>query len=185
MVQHSRHEVKLRFGVDSKRSAGGLGMAQDRLATVTYRNDPPVCIFADGAAGLERMRRTAEAAGCRIAALTETGNARRFACLPTATALIELDGCADEGGAIALLDWAQREASDGGRRIVASAPSSLLGPVAAPTPSRRVTQLCAASEAERIAAVASASRVSAPRLHDIGREEGPAILQQLTEDVSR
>ena len=160
-------------------------MAQDRLATVTYRNDPPVCIFADGAGALARMRRTAEAAGCRVAALTESGGVRRFSCLPGATALIELDGGGDQAGAIALLDWAQLEAASGGRPIVVSASRPLLDLVAARTPSRRVTQLCAASEAERIAAVASASRLSVPRLHDIGREEGPAILQQLTEDVSR
>src|SRR3954462_7809129 len=176
MVQHSRHEVNLRFGLDSERSAGRAGMAQDRLAAVIYRDEPPVCIFADGAGPLERMRRTAEAAGCRVAASSEIGKRRRFACLRTAAALIELDSGVDEAAAVALLDWAQSEAV-GGRQIVVSAPQAMLDLVAARAPAPSVTQLCAASEAGGTPAIAGASRPPPPRLHDIGREEGPAILQ--------
>ncbi|HMG48113.1 MAG TPA: winged helix DNA-binding protein [Allosphingosinicella sp.] len=160
-------------------------MAHDALAMIVYRDSPPVCIFGDSEAARARMRRTAEAAGCRVAACAELGAADPAACVPAAAALIELDGAGDEAAAVALLDWAQHEAARGARRIVVSAPAAWIDLVAARTPDPSVAQLCAADEAERIAAVAFASRRPKLKLHDVGRDEGSAILQQLTEDVSR
>jgi Winged helix DNA-binding domain len=160
-------------------------MAHDALAMIVYQTNPPVCIFGDSAAARERMRLTAEAAGCRVARSVALDAAVAPHCVPTAPALIELDGLADEAAVIALLDWAQHEAARGARRIVVSAPAAWIDLVAARTPDPGVAQLCAADEAERIAAVAFASRRPKLRLHDVGRDEGSAILQQLTEDVSR
>ncbi|MEA3042345.1 MAG: hypothetical protein QOH47_183 [Sphingomonadales bacterium] len=161
-------------------------MAHEALAAVVYRDNPPVCIFGDSAEALERMRRTAEAAGCRIAGSVALGAAAAAPdCVPTAPALIELDGSAPEAVLLALLDWAQDEASGGTRAVVISAPEALIDLVAARTPDRRVAQLCGASEAERIAQVALASQRPLPSLHDVGRDDGSAILQQLTEDVGR
>ncbi|HYJ53384.1 MAG TPA: winged helix DNA-binding protein [Allosphingosinicella sp.] len=160
-------------------------MAEDGLADVIYSNAPPVCIFADSAAALERMRRSAERAGCRIASCAALGDSAPFDCIPVAAALIEIDGSAPEEALLPLLDWAQREAARGARQIVISAPASLIDLVAARTPHRRVAHLCEASEAERIAAIAAASAQPAARLHDVRRDDGPAILQQLTEDVGR
>jgi hypothetical protein len=161
-------------------------MAHEALAAVVYRDNPPVCIFGDSAAALERMRRTAEAAGCRIAASVALGAAAGPPdCVPTASALIELDGTAGEAVIVPLLDWAQNEAAAGGRAVVISAPDALIDLVAARTPDRRVTQLCGASESERIAQVALASQRALASLHDVGRDDGSAILQQLTEDVGR
>jgi len=158
-------------------------MAHDALAMVAYKDNPPVCIFGDSAAALERMRRTAEAAGCRIAgdiALNSPTIAQD--CVPTASALIELDGTADEAAIVRLLDWAQHEAASGARRIVISAPEGLIDLVAARTPDHRVAQLCGASEAERTAEIAFASLRPTPSFHDVGRDD---VLQQLTEDVGR
>lgn len=45
-------------------------MAHDALAMVVYRHNPPACLFGDSGEALERMRRTAEAAGC-LQQLTE------------------------------------------------------------------------------------------------------------------
>ena len=160
-------------------------MAHDALAMIIYRDNPPVCIFADSDAALARMRLTAEAAGCRVARGDAHVPAFAPDCVPTAAALIELDGAGDEAKVAKLLDWAQREAESGARRVVVSAPAAWLDLVAAHTPDLGVAQLCAAAEAERVAAVAAATRRPELRLHDVGRDDGSAILQQLTEDVSR
>jgi len=160
-------------------------MAHDALAMIVYQTNPPVCIFGDSAAARERMRRTAEAAGCRIARSVALDPAIAPRCVPTAPALIELDGLADETAVIALLDWAQHEAASGARHSVVSTPACWIDLVAARISDPRVAQLCAADEAERVAEVVRASRPPGPQLHDVGRDDGSAILQQLTEDVSR
>ena len=185
MVQVSPSPVNLRFGQESEGLARGVGMAHDALAMIVYRDSPPVCVFGDSEAALARMRRTAEAAGCRVAASARFDAAVTPECVPTAAALIEFDGIADEATVVALLDWAQHEAARGARPVVISAPPAWIDLVAAHTPDRRVAQLCDAGEAERIAEVAFATRPPALKLHDVGRDEGSAILQQLTEDVSR
>jgi len=160
-------------------------MAQDGREMIVYQTEPAVCIFGDSRAARERMRRTAEAAGCRVARTVAVETAMPPFCMPAVAALIELDGAAGEAAVEALLDWAQGEAASGARQIVVSAPAAWIDLVAARTPDLRIAQLCAADEDERIAAVALASRPAALSLHDVGRDEGSAILQQLTEDVSR
>jgi hypothetical protein len=160
-------------------------MADKALANVLYGTAGPVCIFADGAAARGRMERSARAAGCRIAESRDVAGLRRLDCVPAAAALIELDGAADEEAIIALLDWAQSEAASGSRLIVVAAPAPLLDLVAARTPDLGIVQLCDASESERVAAIAAASREPRRRFHDVRRDEGPAMLQQLTEDVNR
>ena len=160
-------------------------MAHDALAMVDYRDDRSACIFGDSGEALERMRRTAEAAGCRIAGSIAIGADLAPSCVPTASALIELDGAADEAVVVPLLDWAQHEAASGARRIVVSAPRALIDLIWERAPHRNVAHLCGATEAERIAEVAFAGRSTDPTLHDVSRDEGSAILQQLTEDVSR
>ena len=160
-------------------------MAHDALATVDYRDNPPACIFGDSADALERMCRTARAAGCRIADEVALRQDLAPDCVPTASALIELDEAADEASIIPLLDWAQQEAASGTRRIVIAAPWSLLDLIWTRAPHRHVAHLCDATEAERIAAVAFASQPTEPSLQDVGRDEGSGILRQLTEDVSR
>jgi DNA-binding MarR family transcriptional regulator len=160
-------------------------MAHGALAMIVYQANPAVCVFGDSAAARERMRRTAEAAGCHIARSATLGAGAAPQCVPAAAALIELDGIADEAAVVALLDWAQHEAASGARRVVVSAPAAWIDLVAARTPDHRVAQLCAAPESERISEVALASRPPGAELNDVGRDEGSAILQQLTEDVSR
>lgn len=160
-------------------------MADDAPPAVIYSDAPPVCILADSAAALARMRKSAEGAACRIASCVEIGVTSPAHCVPSAAALIELDGTAVEEEILALLDWAQHEAASGARQIVVSAPPALIDLVAARAPDRRVAHLCEANEAERIAAIAAASVLSPARLHDVRRDDAPAILQQLTEDVGR
>jgi predicted transcriptional regulator len=160
-------------------------MAEDPLSNVNYSDAPSVCIMADSEAALERMRRPAEDAGCRIAGLLTLDASSTFDCVPAAAALIELDGSAPDESLLPLLDWAREEAARGARRIVVSAPSALIDLVAARLPGSGVAHLCEASEAERSAAIAAAGAPPAARLHDLRRDDAPAILQQLTEDVGR
>ena len=162
-------------------------LAHDALQMVEYRDNPAVLVFGDSAPALERMRRTAEAADCRIlgTSMIQTGPGASASCASHAPALIELDGAAADEQLVALLDWAQSEAEAGARRSVISAPPSLTDLVAARTPHNDVVHLCAASDRDRVAAVAYASRAGRSRLNDIGRDDGSLILQQLSEDVGR
>lgn len=165
----------------------GEEMAHDALEMVEYRDSPAVHLFGDSALAIERMRQTAETADCRVlgSILIPASQATLRDCPPNAAALIELDGAAKDEQIIALLDWAQSEAEAGTRRSVVSAPATLIDLVAARTPHSDIAQLCAASDRDRVAAVAHASRRSPSRLNDIGRDDGSLILQQLSEDVGR
>ena len=162
-------------------------IAHDALQMVEYRNSPAVHLFADSAPALERMRRTAETADCRVlgSILIPAESTLFQGCAANAPALIELDGAATDEALVALLDWAQSEAEAGARRSVISAPLSLVDLVAARTPHVDVAHLCAASDTDRVAAVARASRGARSRLNDIGRDDGSQILQQLSQDVGR
>jgi len=161
-------------------------MAHDVLDMVEYCDSPAVHLFGDSAAALDRMRRTAADADCRIlGAVLVAGDATAFDDVAAgAPALIELDG-ADDDAILALLDWAEREAGAGARRSVVCAPPALIDLVAARVSHADVAHLCGAGEAERRAAVARASRRGPPRLNDISRDDGPLILQRLSEDVGR
>ncbi len=166
--------------------AKGRRIAHDALM-VDYSDSPPVHLFADSAAALERIRQTAGRADCRIlsAAVLGSGPPAYRRCAGGGAALIELDGEAGEAELIALLDWAQSEAEAGARQALVSAPPALIDLVAARTPHGGIVHLCAATPGERVAAAALASRGAPPRLSDIGREDGSLILQQLSEDVGR
>jgi hypothetical protein len=146
---------------------------------VDYRNDPAAYVVADTKAGLERMRRTAAAAGCRvIAALPVAESAGLLAeAVPGAPVLVELEDEPAMEGAIPLLDWLLQEARDVGRRAVVSAPVGLIDLVAA-SGHAGIAHLCEADEAERVAAIALAIAPPAPRLRDEGEAERPRVLQR-------
>lgn len=161
-------------------------LAHDALAMIEYRNDPPVCLLGGSAAALKRIEATAHGAGCRIATANSVAAVSDgFRCTPAAAVLVELDGEADEEAVAATLEWLRQEA-EGGRKSVVSVPSELIDLAAAQAWHRHIELLGAdATEPERVLAVAGAARPPAAGLHDIGREEGSLILQQLTEDVGR
>ncbi|HST36979.1 MAG TPA: winged helix DNA-binding protein [Allosphingosinicella sp.] len=159
-------------------------MAHDALAMIEYGGEPAICIVGDSAEAIERMRKSAEAAGCRVAASELTADRSAIASMPGGPALMEL------GGAIApetskVLDWAAGEAETGARRILVSASGALfdlLGGRDWPAPFRWFVD---GTEVERLLGIALTARPQAARLRDIGRDDGQPILQQLTEDVSR
>jgi hypothetical protein len=161
--------------------------AHDALAMIEYRDDPPVSLLGDSDAALRRLGRTAELVGCRVTdTIRIAANSDVVArCAPASAVLIELDGEADAKAVGEVLAWLRRDAEAGRRRSMISIPFSLIELALEPTWHPAIDLLCDATEAERALAVARASRPLEATLHDIGREEGSLILQQLTEDVGR
>ncbi len=160
-------------------------IAHDALAMIEYGDAPALYIFGDSEAALERGRRSAERAGCRIAGLAPiAGSAARLdARISADPVLVEADE--DGEGLDALLDRLQANAASGRHRSVVIAPEALIDPVAARTPHPDVFHLCRPAEHDRIAALALATAPREARLHDVGRRDGPASLQQLSEEMGR
>ncbi len=164
----------------------GRDMAHDPLAMIEYRDSPAVCLVGDSDLALRRMGRTAEAAGCRVASATmiEADSDGISNCVPASVALVELAGAVGEETLVRVLDWVRREA-ESGRRSVVSMPPSLIDLVAARAWHPRIEFLCDGGDTDRAAVVSGVSRRHDVRLHDISRDDGPLILQQLSEDVGR
>lgn len=162
-------------------------LAHDAFEMVEYRESPAVHLFGDTAPALGRMRKAAQGADCRIvsSALIQADPDAFRRCVPNAAALMEFEGAGAADGLIGILDWAQSEAESGARRSVISAPFPLIDLIAARAPHSDVAHLCGAGDLDRLIAIAGASRPSPARLHDIGRDDGSLILQQLSEDVGR
>lgn len=164
----------------------GDAMAHDALGMIEFSNKPAVLVLADSEAAGERARRSAERAGCRVSDIVSVaaGPDRLARQALVDAAFVEV--AQDEGAALdALLDALEESARAGGHGSVVSAPEAMIDRIAARAFHPRVVHLCEASEAERVAALA---RIAAPqrhRLHDIGRDEGPPKLRQLSEEVGR
>jgi hypothetical protein len=173
------------ISISDMKVAGGAEMTHDALAMIEYRDDPPVLIFGDSDGALARGQRTAELAGCRVAAAESVGGAITRLEQPAARypILLEVDAPEAREELVLLLERLESEAQEG-RSSVVVAPPALIDLVAASVFHPDVRHLCAPSEAERVAELALATRRPAPQLHDIGRE-GHAVLQQLSEEVGR
>lgn len=142
---------------------------------VDHANHPAAHIFADTDAALARMRRTAEAAGCRvISALPAEGADAASVTGPAALILVELEHESAGEAAFPLLDWLRRDA----RRAVISAPPGLIDLVAAVAGHAGLEHLCGADEDERIAAIVRAGLPAASRLRDDGIAGGARLLQR-------
>ena len=154
---------------------------------VEYRDDLAVHIFGDTEPALAHMRASAEACGCRIVSALEImpGTETWADAVPGAAMLIQLERDKATEAVISLLDRAEREAVHGRRHSIVSTPAALIDLAFARAPHPDVALLCGASEEERLAALSRARRPVSARLHDIGREDGSQILQQLSEDVGR
>jgi hypothetical protein len=158
-------------------------MAQDALSAIEYDGRPPAYILADSDAAGERMALSAARASLRVVETVRVQvSDRDFSRAPGLAALIELDGSGSDPAP--LLAWSRDQIERGARPIVFSCAPVLIDPVFAALGDLPLPLLCAASEAERILVLAGAARQPS-RLDDIGRDKGAAILQQLTEDVSR
>lgn len=161
-------------------------MAHDALSMVEYGANPAVLVLADSESGLERARRSAERAGCRISdcAGIREGAERLDRQVALDAVLVEVEE--DHGpGLDRLLDRLEIAALSGRHGSVVSASPGLIDIVAARISHPGVLHLCGPSEVERVMAVGLACAKRAPRLHDIGKNEGPPRLQQLSEEVGR
>jgi hypothetical protein len=159
-------------------------MSHDALAMVEYRDEPSVLIFGDNVAAIERATATARSAECRVplaAPVAET--AERLAQHAGPAALfVELQN-SDEEDVLRTLDLVQAQACSG-RPVVLSIAEPLIDLAYARAFHPSIEHLCGATERERVAALAVASRRRPDRLHDVGRE-GNAVLHQLSQEVGR
>ena len=151
-----------------------------------FSDNPSVLVVADGEAAAARACRSAELAGCRVSAVaTVSGGLERLSRQAGLDAvLLELDR--DIGAPLdRLLEAIEEAAREGRHGSVISAPAAMIDLVTARTWHPRVLHLCEADETDRVAAIALASARQKPRLHDIGKEQGPPRLQQLSDEVGR
>jgi hypothetical protein len=166
--------------VTGKKSAHGA------LAMIEYRDSPSVCLFADSKDALARLKRDAGQAGYRIVAAIDIDEVAT-ADWPGGTAapiLVEADQTGNPRQLDRLLHWVGNEAGRG-RRAVVAAPFDMTDRLAAQTWMAGIEWLIDADPRDRAATFAAAAVPAEARLHDIGRDDGSMILQQLTHDVGR
>ena len=161
-------------------------IAHDALEMIEYRDLPAVLVLADSEAGMERARRSAESAGCRVSdAVGMEGAVERLdrqVAMDAVLVEVERDHGPDLDRLLDRLDAAARAERHGS---VVSAPPALIDLIAARALHGGVRHLCDASEMDRVAAIALASARLPARLRDVGREPGTDRLQQLSEEVGR
>jgi DNA-binding MarR family transcriptional regulator len=135
---------------------------------------------------LERARLSAERAGCRVAAQVPFKGATERLDRQVAAAAVVADFENDHGADLdRLLDRLEADAREGRHGSVISAPANLIDVVYARTSHGRIFHLCAPNEVDRVAAIALACARQPARLNDVRKDQGPARLQQLSEEVGR
>jgi hypothetical protein len=156
------------------------------LESIEFDDKPAVLIFAEGASAEARALRTAKLAGLRVSDVAGIGGAveRLGRQAKLGAAFIELEDGSGED-LPQLLEALEAAARKGWYGSVISAPAELIDLIAAKTEHRRVIHLCGADEYQRVAALTEASAAAKPTLHDIGQEQEPPQLRQLSEEVGR
>jgi hypothetical protein len=145
-----------------------------------------VLVLSDSQEGLERASRSAERAGCRISASLGLDGVVERLDRQVAAAAVVADLVEDHGPALdRLLDRLDSGARAGRHRSVICAPPELIDVISARAWHRDVIHLCRPSELDRVMAIGLACARQPARLHDIGKGQGPARLQQLSEEVGR
>ncbi|WP_243444702.1 winged helix DNA-binding protein [Sphingosinicella humi] len=160
-------------------------IAHDALEMIEYRDMPALLVLADSDAAGERARRSAERAGCRVAAVTPVDQALERLERQAALDAVFLDVERDHGATLdRLLERLEAAARAERFGSVISAPVELIDPIATRASHAAVHHLCDPSEPERVAAIAAATAPRPPRLHDVRRAQGLG-LQRLSEEVGR
>jgi hypothetical protein len=162
-----------------------MALADDVLQRLVYSTEPVLLLFGDTEESLGLARIAAERAGCRIAgdALTQDGPARFDAQIGASAAL--LVAAAPSAGFHSLLEKIGLAARRGRMNGVVAAPSAMIDLIAAADLPAEVDFLVDPDEDELEAALARATEPVSPRLHDVGRRNGVAVLQQLSEEAAR
>jgi hypothetical protein len=153
-----------------------------------YSDLPPVLLCASSDAAMARAARTVQASGLRIGAkLTIEHASERLDQQIAASAIwVELDR--DCGGAMDdLLNRISRDVTDGRYAAIVSASAGLLDPVVAGIEDFAVELVVGAGDAERAAALATATarRALPLKFSDVAADNNAERLRQLSEEVSR
>lgn len=161
-------------------------MTHDALDMIEYGDIPALLVLADSERGLERARRSAETAGCRVSGTADIDGALDRLDRHVAADAVLVDVEADHGDALdRLLDRLEIAAMTGRHGSIVIAPPELTDPVFARASHADVHHLCEPDELERAVAIGAACARRQPRLHDIDKRHGPGRLQQLSEEVGR
>jgi hypothetical protein len=161
-------------------------MEHQALESIEFSDKPSVLVFAQGEIARERAERSVELAGCRVSHTAGIAGSQerlgRQACVDTVFVEVEEDAGEELDRLLEALD---RAAAAGSHGSVVSAPAALIDVVAAKAFHPRVIHLCNADEQQRVAAIARATARWRHMLHDIGKEQEPSELQQLSEEVGK
>jgi hypothetical protein len=160
-------------------------MAPNALDSIEYGDERTALLFADSEEAERRGRRTIERAGCRLLAAEPIERAadRLARQVHSDTVLVEVER--DSPHLDPLLEGLEQRARRLGRRSVVSGPEELIDAIAARTPHPHIFHLCRPNELERVTSVAFASLRPPLRLHDVGKGDSHAILQQLSDEMAR
>lgn len=148
-----------------------------------YGSDPAVHILGDSAAAVALMRDAAGKAGARILSAMPAEAGVHAGLAPGAALLIELED--ETAGAAALLDLAAAEAARDARRAVVSVPLVLLDLAAARMAYPGIELLCAAKEADRLAAITRLREPPDTGVREGRRDSQPFLLPARPDDVCR
>ena len=161
------------------------GSSSDRAPA--HQFDAPVLVIGDSNRARERAAELVSAAGLRIGARIDVADALDRLAMQAQLKAVCCEFDREPGSELpTLLDELDHLAA-GGVPVVVSATADHLDLVAARIHEPSVELLIDASAAERVAALATATRSSArdDRVHDSSRDSGSDRLRQLSEEVSR
>ena len=164
---------------------GSWAAPREALSKVEYGEAPSVLLFADSDCAMERCRRTAEAAGCRVgAAATIAQGPERLAMQVAAdAAMVEADE--DAGEPLDLLLAALRGAARSRRfDSLAVLPEGLRARVAPRRKTSGFHCLFRATGFDRLVTLRTALMPRPLRFRDVKGQGGPK-LQQLSEEMGR
>lgn len=162
-----------------------MKMKHDALAMIEYGDGPAVLVLADSEAALGRARASAERAGCRVAAAITLDGAIARLDQQAAKAAVVAEFDEDHGAELDLLLDRLQAGARAGHRSVIFAPHELIDVISARAWHDDIAHLCAPNELDRVMAIGLACTKRPARLHDIGKGQAPARLQQLSEEVGR
>ncbi len=182
----------LHNGVSLQSAECGVGMmiglsdvARRALGNVEYRDQRAVLLFADSARGLDRCRRAAAAAGCRVGGGGSLLQARERLRLQVSVDAVLVDIERDPGAELDSLLERFGEAADADRYgSVIAAPAALRQRFAATPLPAGVHCLFEPSGFDRLVALQAALVRQVPCLNDV-KGQGTPRLHQLSEEVAR
>ena len=156
------------------------------LDSIEFSDKPAVLVFAESKSARDRAQRSAELAGCRVSHVAGFGGSAERLDRQAGVDAVFVELEEDPGEELdRLLEALERAAEAGSHKSVVSAPPALIDIVAAKAFHRRVIQLCDAEEHQRVEALAKATARPRHLRHDIGKEQEPSELQQLSQEVGK